>query len=76
MDPNAAWAELIQALNSGDLAGGIDIATDLRTWLNRGGFPPTVIPQLEIDDKENSQLAHNLQHELAVRACDFVLSFQ
>jgi hypothetical protein len=40
MDPNAAWRELVAALESGDRAHLLDAASALAGWLDRGGFPP------------------------------------
>lgn len=74
MDPNSAWAELIEALNSGNFDDGVAIATDLQAWLNRGGFPPTVIEQLQPASQELSAAVGILQRELALRACAVVLT--
>ena len=40
MDPNAAWRELLAALESGDRARLLDAAAALAGWLDWGGFPP------------------------------------
>ena len=40
MDPNAAWRELLAAVESGDGDRLLDTATALAGWLDRRGFPP------------------------------------
>jgi hypothetical protein len=40
VDPNAALAELRNAIAEGDRAQAREIALDLIRWLDTGGFPP------------------------------------
>ena len=40
MDPNAAWRELLAALESGDRDRVLETAAALTGWIDRGGFPP------------------------------------
>lgn len=46
MDPEAAWAELIQSYSDGRRW---TIAADLLEWLNKGGFPPKITGNQEFD---------------------------
>ena len=49
MDPQAAWDQLLAAYAAGDWDVIEERATDLLAWLDRGGFPPTIIRQPELD---------------------------
>src|SRR5262249_219354 len=49
MDPQAAWDRLLAAYAAGDWDQIEELATDLLAWLNRDGFPPTVIRQSDLD---------------------------
>ena len=49
MDPQAAWDQLLAAFADGDWDTIEERATDLLAWLNRDGFPPTVL---------NAELGH------------------
>ena len=40
MDPNAAWRELLAAVDSGDGDRLLETATALAGWLDQRGFPP------------------------------------
>lgn len=42
MDPNETWNELIEAIIARSRLDARMIASDLLTWLDRGGFPPSV----------------------------------
>lgn len=44
MDPQAAWARMLDALEAGCQQEAMEASADLLTWLTRGGFPPQVIP--------------------------------
>ncbi|MBX7132149.1 MAG: hypothetical protein K1X67_05650 [Fimbriimonadaceae bacterium] len=44
MDPEAVWTRLLDALEAGDEKEARRAALDLLSWINRGGFPPDVIP--------------------------------
>lgn len=74
MDPQRAWLDLLDAISQGDFEDAVAIATDLQEWLRKGGFPPTVAPQLEPAASADGSVARILQHELALHACAFVLS--
>ena len=40
MDPNAAWRELLAAVESGDSDRLLETAAALAGWLDQWGFPP------------------------------------
>ncbi len=52
MDPEATWLEMLQALIADDREAASEHAKNLIDWLDRGGFPPRVLPDL-------GQVAHN-----------------
>ena len=43
MDPQVAWKELQEAYSTCEWDDVRALAQSLLDWLNRGGFPPTVI---------------------------------
>jgi hypothetical protein len=57
MDPQATWDQLLAAYAAGDWEQIEERATDLLAWLDRGGFPPTIIQQPELDGDWNRTLA-------------------
>lgn len=40
MDPTASWNQIANDLEAGNVAGAVGLASDLRGWLDRGGFFP------------------------------------
>lgn len=40
MDPNTCYREMIEASNEGNKGLALEYATDLKNWLERGGFEP------------------------------------
>lgn len=42
MDPNVAWADLQEAVNTAMRGEVIQKAEDLLTWLEKNGFPPAI----------------------------------
>lgn len=58
MDPQAAWEQLLAAYAAGDWDILEERATNLIAWLDRGGFPPTILHQPEFDSELNRALAH------------------
>lgn len=42
MDPNQAWRELASAVHEEQWEEASQIAEDLLSWLDRGGFPPRI----------------------------------
>ena len=57
MDPQAAWDQLLAAYAAGDWDEIEEHATDLLAWLDRGGFPPMIIQQPDLDSDWNRALA-------------------
>jgi len=57
MDPQAAWEQLLAAYAAGDWDILEERATDLIAWLDRGGFPPMILHQPDIDSELNRTLA-------------------
>lgn len=53
MDPQAAWDQLLAAYSAGDWDILEERATDLIDWLDRGGFPPTILNQPDLDPDWN-----------------------
>jgi hypothetical protein len=49
MDPNQAYLDLCEALNTGDLAAARDHADALKEWFARGGFYPPQHEKADID---------------------------
>lgn len=43
MDPDIAFYDLCQALACCDREQAHDLADDLMTWIDRGGFPPQAL---------------------------------
>jgi len=42
MDPNATWQRLLQAIEELNRDEVVAAADDLGTWLQKGGFMPTI----------------------------------
>jgi hypothetical protein len=57
MDPQAAWEQLLSAYAEGDCDTVEQRATDLLAWLDRGGFPPTIVQRAGVDVDWNRALA-------------------
>jgi hypothetical protein len=57
MDPQAAWDQLLAAYAAGEWDQIEERATDLLAWLDRGGFPPMIIQQPDLDPDWNCALA-------------------
>ena len=57
MDPQACWDQLLAAYAAGDWDQIEERATVLLAWLDRGGFPPTIIQQPDLDVDWNRVLA-------------------
>ena len=71
MDPNAAWRELLAALESGDRARVLDAAAALAGWLDRGGFPPDTTAGAVTNPDWHRRIAHHacrVAIEMASRA--------
>jgi hypothetical protein len=57
MDPQAAWDQLLAAFAAGEWDQIEELATNLIEWLDRGGFPPTILRQPDLDSDWNRALA-------------------
>jgi hypothetical protein len=57
MDPQAAWDQLLAAYAEGNWDQIEERATDLLAWLDRGGFPPMILQQPDLDPDWNRALA-------------------
>jgi len=57
LGPQAAWEQLLAAYSAGDWDQIQERATDLIAWLDRGGFPPLIVPNSELDPNWNRALA-------------------
>ena len=49
MDPDATWAELLQAYRAKDGTACRQACRDLTDWLKKGGFPPRVVDIKALD---------------------------
>lgn len=49
MDPTICFEQMKSAWESGEIDEAIEHARNLRTWLNRGGFPPVGIPTSDVE---------------------------
>ena len=58
MDPQATWNQLLAAYAVGDWDVIEERATDLIDWLNRGGFPPKIVPCGALGEDGDRVLAH------------------
>ena len=74
MDPQRAWLMLMEAIRIADYDEAVGIASDLYEWLSRGGFPPCIVPELSLGCRDPLSVPNKLQHEMALKACEFVLS--
>jgi hypothetical protein len=43
MDPNAAYALLVEAIKAGDTEGAAEHAANLAEWVGKGGFLPEAL---------------------------------
>lgn len=49
MDPNAAYREMCEFVNAGDIESAKEKAWDLKDWLDCGGFYPTYCLKSDVD---------------------------
>ncbi len=73
MDPDTAWRLMMTAMRQGDYDEAAAIASDLKNWLERGGFPPCVVPDLALVSRDPLSVPCKLQHQLALETCSFIL---
>ena len=57
MDPQTTWEQLLSAYVEGDWDVIEGRATDLITWLDRGGFPPKIVNRIGVDPDWDRALA-------------------
>jgi len=51
MDPDATWTMVLQAYRDAEWPQVLELSDALRSWLDRGGFPPPGLKQtLGVDD--------------------------
>ncbi|MCA9191071.1 MAG: hypothetical protein KDB03_04900 [Planctomycetales bacterium] len=74
MDPNQCWRDLLDAIIQLDWETAANLASNLRGWLARNGFPPNVINQLPSHLLDAEKNVRQLQTILALRTCEYVLS--
>jgi hypothetical protein len=58
MDPNAAWENLLEALESDDRPASEEAVAALLTWLDSGGFPPQTIANCTMSPRWNRAVAY------------------
>jgi hypothetical protein len=71
MDPQAAWDQLLAAYAAGDWDQIEELATDLLAWLDRGGFPPMIIQQPDLDSDWNRALAVAAAYSIRLEGCNY-----
>lgn len=57
MDPQIAWEQMLAAYADGDWDTVEERANDLLAWLDRDGFPPTILCRNGLDPEWNRSLA-------------------
>ena len=71
MDPQATWLAMIQALVDEEDEIASEYAGALYGWLERGGFPPQVLPDLgQVDDPQS--FLCQLDRKIAFFVCAIV----
>ena len=71
MDPQATWLAMIQALIDEDDELASEYAEALVDWLNRGGFPPEVLPDLG-QSEDPLSFVNQLDRKIAFYVCALV----
>ena len=69
MDPQATWIAMIQALIDDDRESASDFAKSLIDWLDRGGFPPTILPDLGQAARDPESPAYQLDRMIVSYVC-------
>lgn len=57
MDPQTAWDDLLAAFAAGDWHSVEELADGLKTWLERGGFPPQAVTGDDMGDEWDRAMA-------------------
>lgn len=65
MDPQVTWQRLLDAYSERNWPEAQEAAEDLLIWLERGGFPPQILPDSPMHDAWNRTVVH--------AACSFVM---
>lgn len=65
MDPEVTWRELLAARLNRNWPQAQQLAHDLRDWLDRGGFPPVTMGDIQLGVEWHAGWAR--------RTCNFVL---
>ena len=58
MDPEAAWRNLLDALEDADELAADDAVAALLTWLDSGGFPPQTMANHNMSPRWNRAVAY------------------
>jgi hypothetical protein len=66
MDPQAAWDDLLEALEQRDGDRVEELAEGLLRWLRAGGFPPRAVTGCD--------LGSDWDREIALTGCRFALA--
>ena len=68
MDPQETWLAMIQALIDDEPKVAAVYAADLYDWLQRGGFPPRVLPDLGQTNDPQS-IAYRIDRMIVFYVC-------
>jgi hypothetical protein len=69
LDPQATWLAMIQALIDDDREAASEFAECLIDWLDRGGFPPRVLPDLGQATRDPESAAYQLDRLIVLYVC-------
>ncbi|MDZ4849961.1 MAG: hypothetical protein SGI77_11805 [Pirellulaceae bacterium] len=69
MDPEVTWLGMIQALIDDDREAASDFANCLVRWLDSGGFPPKVLPDLGNAARDPDSPAYLLDRMIVFYVC-------
>lgn len=69
MDPQATWLAMIQALIDDDRETASEFAENLIDWLDRGGFSPSVLPDLGQAARDPESPAYMLDRIIVSYVC-------
>ena len=69
MDPQATWLAMLQALIDGEREEASEFAIALIDWLDRGGFPPKVLPDLGQAASDPESPAYQLDRMIVSIVC-------
>lgn len=69
MDPQATWEAMVQALIEDDRESASEFASSLIDWLDQGGFPPKVLPDLGQAASDPKSPAYQLDRMVSSYVC-------